>query len=70
VNQHGSEGKLAAAFKAESDRFRRTHGDSLSYVAFDFHQECGATRWVWGAGGGAGGELPSFGGLERGLVSE
>lgn len=46
VNQHGSEGKLAAAFKAESDRFKRSQGEpGLTYCPFDFHKECGATRY-------------------------
>ena len=49
VNQRGSEGRLAAAFKAEAERIRESAGAAgagrLRYVAFDFHHECGATNY-------------------------
>jgi hypothetical protein len=51
VNQHGSEGQLEAAFGKEAGRYRGARGAPLSYTAFDFHKECGATnygRWVAG----------------------
>jgi SacI homology domain len=44
VNLHGSEGVLARAFQDQVDRFNKT-ASGLRLVAFDFHQECGASRY-------------------------
>ena len=44
ANQHGSEGVLSSAFKEEADRFGKSHS-GLRLVPFDFHKECGATRY-------------------------
>lgn len=44
VNAGGSEGKLAAAFRMEADKFRSAAG-KLRYVHFDFHHECGASNY-------------------------
>ena len=44
VNQHGSEGVLAKAFQEEAQRFAQT-SRGLRLVAFDFHQQCGASKY-------------------------
>lgn len=48
VNHHGTEGKLEAAFRAESTRLISSQspvGQRTRYVAFDFHAECGNKRY-------------------------
>ena len=44
ANQHGSEGVLSSAFKAEADRYT-AKASGLKLVPFDFHKQCGATRY-------------------------
>lgn len=44
ANQHGSEGVLSSAYKDEASRFAGDKG-GLRLVPFDFHKECGATRY-------------------------
>lgn len=44
ANQHGSEGVLSAAFKEEAERYAGKAG-GMKLVAFDFHKQCGATRY-------------------------
>ena len=44
ANQHGSEGVLSSAFKEEADRYA-AKATGLKLVPFDFHKECGATRY-------------------------
>lgn len=44
ANQHGSEGALSSAFKKEADRYA-AKASGLRLVPFDFHKECGATRY-------------------------
>lgn len=44
ANQHGSEGVLSAAFKDETRRFSGI-ASGFRLVAFDFHKECGASRY-------------------------
>lgn len=44
ANQHGSEGVLSLAFKDNATRFSGGK-DGLRLVPFDFHKECGATRY-------------------------
>lgn len=49
VNQHGSEGTLEKAMARESKRYTSSKSAALSYTAFDFHKQCGATnygRWA------------------------
>ena len=41
---HGSEGVLSRAFQQEAVRFAATT-PGVGYVDFDFHKECGATRY-------------------------
>lgn len=41
---HGSEGVLSRAFQQEATRFAATT-PGVGYVDFDFHKECGATRY-------------------------
>jgi len=41
---HGSEGRLSRAYQAEAVRFAATT-PGVGYVDFDFHKECGATRY-------------------------
>jgi hypothetical protein len=53
VNQHGSEGLLEKAFAREAQRYSSSKSAALTYTAFDFHKECGATnygRWVLACG--------------------
>jgi hypothetical protein len=45
VNQHGSEGLLEKAFAKEAQRYASSKGAPLTYVAFDFHKECGAKNY-------------------------
>ena len=45
VNQHGSEGQLEKAFAKEAQRYASSQGAPLTYVAFDFHKECGAKNY-------------------------
>ena len=48
ANQHGSEGVLSTAFKDEAARYGNSD-KGLRLVPFDFHKECGATRYDrWG----------------------
>jgi len=44
VNQHGSEGVLAAKLQEEADRFGRS-ASNFRLIAFDFHKQCGATSY-------------------------
>ena len=44
ANQHGSEGVLSSAFKDEADRYA-SKASGLKLVPFDFHKQCGATRY-------------------------
>jgi hypothetical protein len=44
ANQHGSEGVLGKAFKQEAERFAKVK-PGFEVVSFDFHKECGATRY-------------------------
>ena len=44
ANQHGSEGVLSSAFQSEVDRYSSKQ-QGLRLVAFDFHKECGASRY-------------------------
>jgi hypothetical protein len=44
ANQHGSEGVLSSAFKDEADRYAGK-AENMKLVAFDFHKQCGATRY-------------------------
>ena len=44
ANQHGSEGVLSAAFKEGAERYAGKAG-GFKLVAFDFHKQCGATRY-------------------------
>jgi hypothetical protein len=44
ANQHGSEGVLSSAFKDEADRYA-AKAAGMNLVAFDFHKQCGATRY-------------------------
>lgn len=44
INQHGSEGVLAKAFDEEALRFAET-SRGLRLVAFDFHKQCGASKY-------------------------
>ena len=44
ANQHGSEGILGTAFKEQAERFARVK-PGFEVVSFDFHKECGATRY-------------------------
>ena len=46
---HGSEGRLSRAYQAEAVRFAATT-PGVGYVDFDFHKECGATRYELPAG--------------------
>lgn len=45
VNQHGSEGKLAALLQDLSTDYAATHS-GFRLVSFDFHKECGATNYA------------------------
>jgi hypothetical protein len=45
VNQHGSEGTLEKAFAREAQRYSSSKSAALTYTAFDFHKECGATNY-------------------------
>ena len=44
ANQHGSEWVLGKAFKEQAERFARAK-PGFEVVSFDFHKECGATRY-------------------------
>ena len=44
ANQHGSEGVLSSAFKEEANRYT-AKASGLKLVPFDFHKQCGATRY-------------------------
>ncbi len=44
ANQHGSEGILGKAFKEEAERFAKVK-PGFDVISFDFHKECGATRY-------------------------
>jgi hypothetical protein len=44
ANQHGSEGILGKAFKEEAERFAKVK-PGFEVISFDFHKECGATRY-------------------------
>ena len=44
ANQHGSEGILGHAFDEEAKRFSAKE-PALRLVSFDFHKECGSTRY-------------------------
>lgn len=44
INQHGSEGVLAKAFDEEALRFAKT-SSGLRLVPFDFHKQCGASKY-------------------------
>jgi hypothetical protein len=44
ANQHGSEGVLGKAFKEQAERFAKVK-PGFEVVSFDFHKECGATRY-------------------------
>ena len=44
ANQHGSEGILGKAFSEQAQRFARVK-PGFEVISFDFHKECGATRY-------------------------
>ena len=44
ANQHGSEGVLSSAFQCEVERYSSKQ-QGLRLVPFDFHKECGASRY-------------------------
>lgn len=44
ANQHGSEGVLGSAFSEQAERFAKVK-PGFEVVSFDFHKECGATRY-------------------------
>ena len=44
VNLHGSEGVLAQAFQEEAAHFTQSTS-GLQLVAFDFHKECGGSKY-------------------------
>ncbi|EIE26553.1 hypothetical protein COCSUDRAFT_11753, partial [Coccomyxa subellipsoidea C-169] len=44
ANQNGSEGILGKAFKEEAERFAKVK-PGFEVISFDFHKECGATRY-------------------------
>ena len=54
---HGSEGVLSRAFQQEAVRFAATT-PGVGYVDFDFHKECGATRYDRSGAAAAG--VPSY----------
>ncbi|KAG2437454.1 hypothetical protein HXX76_006104 [Chlamydomonas incerta] len=45
INHKGTEGKLQVAFQTEAERYTRTPGAGLHYIAFDFHHECSKGRY-------------------------
>lgn len=45
VNQHGSEGRLAAEFERLAMTLPQQPGAALRVVSFDFHKECGSTNY-------------------------
>lgn len=48
ANQSGSEGVLSKAFEQEARRFSKA-SSGMRLVPFDFHKQCGATRYDrWG----------------------
>ena len=70
-----TEGKLQVAFQAEAERYTRTPGAGLHYIAFDFHHECSKGRYdriellmqkVRAAGGGGKGQTAGEGGSQDG----
>lgn len=44
ANQSGSEGVLSKAFEQEARRFSKA-SSGMRLVPFDFHKQCGATRY-------------------------